>query len=90
MTATTILLSYKIKLSAVDFWHRECNEDALRLEHKTRIYPPKVSVNFIPLRNHHEFCTVQVAVTGYISDNNLDSEINLPLGELVQIFKVAT
>ena len=69
-------------MSAVDFWGRGCSEEVMKLEHQTGMYPPRVSVNFIPKGHHHESCKVQVAVTGYTSDNNLDSEINLPLGEL--------
>ena len=71
----------QIKLSAVDFWRRGYSEKVMRLKHKVGMYPPRIRINFIPIGYHHESCKLQVTVTGCTSDDYLNSEISLPLGE---------
>lgn len=69
-------------MSDVDFWGKGLIDPKdMELRQKRGLYPPRVSVNFIP-KTHHEFCTVSVAVSG--SNKHLNSEINLPLGEYIK------
>ena len=70
----------QIRLSDVDFWAKGCGKEDMELQHKEGLYPPRVTVNWIPAGDLHERCSIPVTVTGCVGSGTLDSDIVLPLG----------
>lgn len=66
----------------VDFWAKQYDEKAMRIKHEEELYPPKITMNFVPISNAC-CCAIPITITGCVDHGALDTDIILPLGEFV-------
>lgn len=73
---TVDVVYIQIRASDIDFW--KTNFDTMKLKHEKRIYPPRVKMTI--MLKDSESRKLLVRFVGSSNDNQLNTEVPLPLG----------